>query len=131
MPVMINKCLLCNNSRSDLFDQRKIGYPAVDYCIFSDDSFEATHLVAYNPHTIIQTLVKTGFNPVRSEAQGRPRSDLLHLCITVLAYPLTGTLLTCHTILERMVALKRSLGLLFRSKVECLAQQRAWMNFVY
>ena len=47
MLVTINKCLLCNNSRSDLFDQRKIGYPAVDYCIFSDEFIRG-----YSPSSI-------------------------------------------------------------------------------
>jgi hypothetical protein len=131
MPVTVTKCHLCNNSRNDLFDQRKIGDPAVDYLIYTIDSFESTHKVAYCPHTIIQTLVKAGFNPVSSEAQGPPQSDLLHLCITVLAYPLTGTLLTSYMIPERMVTITRSWGMLFHHIVECLAPQRAWINLVY
>ena len=55
--------------------------------LYAHDLFETAHLVAYSAHTLRQTLEKAGFEVVRLEKHGRPRSAWLRLYITLLARP--------------------------------------------
>lgn len=55
--------------------------------LYAHDSFEVAHLVSFSAHTLAQTIQKAGFEIVRLEAHGRPRSALLPLYLTALARP--------------------------------------------
>jgi SAM-dependent methyltransferase len=94
--------------------------------LYAHDSFETAHLVSYGAHTLTQTLEKAGFDVVRLEKHGRPRSDLLPLYITLLARPVPETRRNLNLLPEKRVALKRRLGMLRRRVVEHLFPHQAW-----
>jgi SAM-dependent methyltransferase len=94
--------------------------------LYAHDSFEPAHLVAYSAHALRQTVEKAGFEIVRLEKHGRPRSDLLLLYITLLARPGSGAPRTSHLIPEKRVALKRYLGILRRRVLERLLPRQVW-----
>jgi SAM-dependent methyltransferase len=94
--------------------------------LYAHDSFETAHLVSYSTHTLTQTLDKAGFEIVRLEQHGRPRSLLLPLYITVLASPKSSAVRTWNLIPDRQVALRRRLGMLRRRVVERLFPGQAW-----
>ncbi len=94
--------------------------------LFAHDSFEPAHLVSYSQHTLRQTLEKAGFEIVCLEAHGQPRSDILPLYITALAHPIFNTMQPWRASLERLVALKRLMGLVRRHTLEKLVPNRAW-----
>jgi hypothetical protein len=94
--------------------------------LYAHDSFETAHLVAYSAHTLQQTLRKAGFEVVRLEKHGRPRSTWLPLYITLLARPGSGTQPTFRLRPERWVALKRQLGMLSRRMLERLFPGQVW-----
>lgn len=96
--------------------------------LYAHDSFETAHLVAYSPHTLRQTLETAGFDLVRLEAHGRPRSDVFPLYITVLARPGSGAPRTSRLVPEKQVALKRRLGMLRRRVLEKIFPKRAWIQ---
>jgi 2-polyprenyl-3-methyl-5-hydroxy-6-metoxy-1,4-benzoquinol methylase len=94
--------------------------------LYAHDSFETAHLVAYSAHTLQQTVAKSGFEVVRVEKHGRPRSAWLPLYITLLARPKQGAQGTFRLQPERGVALKRSLGMLSRHLLERLFPRWIW-----
>jgi SAM-dependent methyltransferase len=94
--------------------------------LYAHDSFETAHLVAYSAHTLQQTVGKAGFEVVRLEKHGRPRSAWLPLYITLLARPITGLQPAFQVRSERWVAPKRRLGMFSRHVLERLLPGRAW-----
>jgi len=96
--------------------------------LYAHDSFEVAHLVSYSPRTLMQTLEKAGFEVVKLERHGRPRSNLLPLYITVLARPLSGSSWTWSLHPEKLVALKRRAGMLSRRLLERLFPEQAWIS---
>lgn len=95
--------------------------------LYAHDSFEIAHLVSYSPHTLMQTLEKAGFEIIRLEQHGRPRSKLLPLYLTVLARPLPGVPRTWNLLPEKQVAFKRRAGMLRRRLLERLFPKQAWL----
>jgi SAM-dependent methyltransferase len=93
--------------------------------LYAHDSFEVAHLVSYSPHTLAQTLQKAGFDVVRMELHGRPRSELIPLYLTVLACPAQDRPFRLEP--EKNVQLKRRLGLLRRTLLTYLYPRRAWL----
>jgi 2-polyprenyl-3-methyl-5-hydroxy-6-metoxy-1,4-benzoquinol methylase len=97
--------------------------------LYAHDSFEIAHLVAFSAHTLTQTLWKAGFDVIRSQKHGKPRSQLLPLYITVLARPLTDDALAGERLPkpEVNVSLKRNLGMLRRRVLQKIFPHRAWL----
>jgi SAM-dependent methyltransferase len=94
--------------------------------LYAHDSFEPAHLVAYSAHTLRQTLEKAGFEIVRLEKHGRPRSAWLPLYITLLARPRSGYHGVFRLNPERNVALKRRAGMFRRRVLERLFPRWVW-----
>ena len=94
--------------------------------LYAHDSFETAHLVAYSAHTLQQTLGKAGFEVIRLEQHGRPRSAWLPLYITLLARPRMGAQGPFHIQPEHYVAAKRQLGMLSRHLLERLFPGWIW-----
>ncbi len=94
--------------------------------LYAHDSFEIAHLVSYSPHTLRQVLGKSGFDVVKSEQHGRPRSRLLPLYISLLARPAPASRPAFILQPEKRVALKRQLGMLRRRTLEHLLPRQAW-----
>jgi hypothetical protein len=96
--------------------------------LYAHDSFEVAHLVSYSAHTLSQTLEKAGFEVVKLERHGRPRSALLPLYITLLARPKTALSWSLDVRSEKRVSLKRQTGMLRRRILEKLLPGRAWLK---
>lgn len=99
--------------------------------LYAYDSFEVAHLVSYSPHTLTQAVEKAGFEIVKLEQHGRPRSALLPLYLTVLARPGSDPQRTFHLRPEKRVALKRRVGMLCRRVLERLSPKRAWKDMEF
>ncbi|MGB8212832.1 MAG: class I SAM-dependent methyltransferase [Anaerolineales bacterium] len=94
--------------------------------LYAHDSFETAHLVAYSSHTLRQTLEKAGFEIIRLEQHGRPRSAWLPLYITLLARPRSDSQGQFRLRRETWVASKRRIGMLWRHFLERLFPQWVW-----
>ena len=92
--------------------------------LYSHDSFEIAHLVNFSAHTLCQTLQRAGFEIVKLESHGQPRSELLPLYLTVLARPGQRA---GEIVLEKHVARKRQFGLFRRRVVQKLFPKKAWL----
>lgn len=92
--------------------------------LYCHDSFEIAHLVSFSAHTLSETVQKAGFEIVKLEAHGRPRSELLPLYLTVLARPgkSAGVIQP-----EKNVACKRRLGMFRRRVLQKLFPKKAWL----
>jgi 2-polyprenyl-3-methyl-5-hydroxy-6-metoxy-1,4-benzoquinol methylase len=96
--------------------------------LYAHDCFEIAHLVSYSSHTLSQLLQKTGFIPIAILEQGKPRSELIPLYITVLARSIRGSEVPVETVVgENMVKQKRLLGLARRRVHERISPKRAWL----
>jgi 2-polyprenyl-3-methyl-5-hydroxy-6-metoxy-1,4-benzoquinol methylase len=93
--------------------------------LYTHDSFEVAHQVAFSAHSLEQVLQKAGFKVVKLRKHGQPRSELLPLYITVLAQPATGGSYSLKA--EHQVRFKRQWGLFRRRLVERLSPRRAWL----
>jgi 2-polyprenyl-3-methyl-5-hydroxy-6-metoxy-1,4-benzoquinol methylase len=96
--------------------------------LYAHDSFEVAHLVSYSTHTLVQTLEKAGFEVIKVERHGRPRSTLLPLYITLLARPKMAITHPLDIQAEKQVSLKRRMGMLRRRILEKLMPGRAWLK---
>ena len=92
--------------------------------LYAHDSFEIAHLVSYSAHTLSQTLRKAGYEIVKLERHGRPRSDIIPYYLTILARPHPATF---NLKPETGVMFKRKLGLLRRRILARLFPRRAWI----
>ncbi len=93
--------------------------------LYCHDSFEIAHLVSFSEHTLRQTIQKAGFEIVKLEAHGRPRSEILPLYLTVLACPgkSDGVIQP-----EKNVARKRKFGMFRRRVLQKLYPKKAWIG---
>jgi SAM-dependent methyltransferase len=97
--------------------------------LYSHEVFETAHLVAYSPHTLQQTLRRSGFDVIGFQQHGQPRSETLPLYLTVLARPAAAPLSVGSRVSpERFVRLKRQLGMLRRRLLTRLNPRRAWLT---
>ena len=94
--------------------------------LHAHDSFEIAHLLSFSPHTLEQTLEQSGFKVVKLIKHGWPRSKNIPLYLTVLARPLKDQKST-KIRLERMVSMKRKLGLLRKRILTRLMPKHAWI----
>ena len=96
--------------------------------LYAHDSFEVAHLVSFSAHTLSQTLEMAGFEVVKLEQHGRPRSAVLPLYITLLARPNASLSRSKQVKPERLVSLKRRVGMARRKILEKLLPGRAWLK---
>jgi len=94
--------------------------------LYAHDSFEVAHTVSFSAHTLGQLLRQAGFEIIKLEKHGRPRSLVLPLYLTALARPLAQPIETPIRP-ERRVALNRKLGFLRRRLLQRLMPRRAWL----
>jgi SAM-dependent methyltransferase len=94
---------------------------------YAHDSYELAHLACYTPHTLSEVVRQAGFEVLRLERHGVPRSAMLNLYLTVLASPLNGDLEDREVQPERNVSLKRKVGMLYRRLVQKIFPHRAWL----
>jgi 2-polyprenyl-3-methyl-5-hydroxy-6-metoxy-1,4-benzoquinol methylase len=94
--------------------------------LYAHDSFEVAHLISFSAHTLTQTVEKAGFEILKLERHGRPRSQLLPLYISVLARPEPAS--THDPRPERGVVLKRQAGMLRRRLLERIFPTKAWVD---
>jgi 2-polyprenyl-3-methyl-5-hydroxy-6-metoxy-1,4-benzoquinol methylase len=94
--------------------------------LYAHDSFEIAHLLSFSPHTFEQTLEQAGFKVVKLIKHGWPRSQIIPLYLTALARPSKKQKST-KIEPERMVSIKRKLGMLRRRILTRLMLKRAWI----
>lgn len=95
--------------------------------LYAHDCFEMAHLVSYSPHTLTQMVHKAGFEVLKLEAHGRPRSQVIPLYLTLLARPVSPLLANYHVTPDHHVVLKRRLGMLRRRLLTRLMPAKAWL----
>jgi predicted TPR repeat methyltransferase len=95
---------------------------------YAHDSYELAHLVCYTPHTLKEALRQAGYEVVRFERHGVPRSDLLNLYLTVLARPASPQSDPGRVRPEKNVRLKRKLAMLYRRIVQKIFPHKAWLS---
>ncbi len=93
--------------------------------LYCHDSFEIAHLVSFSPHTLGQTVQRSGFEIFKLEAHGRPRSELLPLYLTMLACP--GKTVNMVIQPEKGVARRRKSGIFRRRVMQKLFPKKAWL----
>lgn len=93
--------------------------------LYCHDSFEIAHLISFSEHTLCQTLQRSGYEIVKLEAHGRPRSELLGLYLTVLTRPGNQVGIIQP---EKMVTQKRQLGMFRRRVLQRFFPKRAWIR---
>ncbi|HWQ84878.1 MAG TPA: class I SAM-dependent methyltransferase [Anaerolineales bacterium] len=95
--------------------------------LYAHDSFEIAHLLAFSPHTLAETVRQAGFQISIIRQTGLPRSSWIPLYIQLLAQPdpAAGKVAVKQ---EKLVGLKRQLGLVQRRLLTRLFPQRAWQS---
>jgi 2-polyprenyl-3-methyl-5-hydroxy-6-metoxy-1,4-benzoquinol methylase len=96
--------------------------------LYAHDSFETAHLLSFSARTLAATVEQAGFEVVRMETHGRPRSTVIPYYLTVLARPRPASSRTPSLRREKMVGLKRRLGLLRRRVAARLFPKKAWIE---
>jgi SAM-dependent methyltransferase len=93
--------------------------------LYAHNSFETAHLLSFSTTTLAATVEQAGYEILQIEAHGRPRTDIIPYYLTVLAKAKTlGGIVNLR--LEKLVGLKRHLGLLRRRVVVRLLPKKAW-----
>jgi SAM-dependent methyltransferase len=95
--------------------------------LYAHDSFETAHLLSFSARTLAATVEQAGYEIVRMEAHGRPRSDIIPFYLTVLAKARAqgGTV---NLRREKLVSLKRRIGLLRVRILSRLFLKQAWIE---
>lgn len=95
--------------------------------LYMHDSFEVAHLSAFSTNTLRQLVQKAGFEVVKFQKHGRPRSRLLPYYLTMLCRPAPLKMeITIRK--ERFVNLKRRSGLFERRMVSRIFPALAWSS---
>ena len=95
--------------------------------LYAHDSFEIAHLLAFSPHTLHETVRKSGYQVKVIRQTGLPRSRLIPLYIQLLAQP-DSTMGKIQISSEYQVRLKRQLGLGQRKLLTRLFPRQAWLT---
>lgn len=93
--------------------------------LYAHESFEIAHMTSFSAHSLQQVLQQAGYRVVAFQKHGSPRSDMLPLYLTALAQPL-GQAFKVKP--ERIVTLKRKLGMFWRRILLKLFPHRAWKS---
>jgi 2-polyprenyl-3-methyl-5-hydroxy-6-metoxy-1,4-benzoquinol methylase len=94
---------------------------------YAHDSYELAHLTCYTPHILREMVKQAGFRVIKLQRHGIPRSELLHLYLTVLAEPSARTEQVASIQPERNVRLKRRMSFLYRRLIQKFFPHRAWL----
>ncbi|MEA4811368.1 MAG: class I SAM-dependent methyltransferase [Anaerolineaceae bacterium] len=95
--------------------------------LYAHDSFELAHLSCFTPHTLKQSLAKSGYELIRLKAHGYPRSKTLKLFLTALARPKPQNDAPFHFVYEKNVATKRQMGFLWRKLITKVCPKQTWL----
>ena len=95
--------------------------------LYAHDSFEIAHLTCFSAHTLRQSLAKAGFEVLRFQAHGLPRSKTLKLFLTVLARPAPNPPSVYPVKPEHFVHIKRSTGMLWRKILSRILPKMTWL----
>jgi 2-polyprenyl-3-methyl-5-hydroxy-6-metoxy-1,4-benzoquinol methylase len=93
--------------------------------LYAHPSLEIAHLSAFSRHTLVEMVRKAGFRVYSLVVHGLPRSNVLKLNLTLLAQPELMDGHDYHIKPERLVRLKRRLGMFYRKVVD----RWAWLPF--
>lgn len=96
--------------------------------LYAHDSFEVAHLYSFSEHTLGQILGKAGYQIIKKEVHGHPRSNIIPLYITILARDAGVSPKAWQVEPERNVRLKRASGMLRRAFLTRFNPQKAWNN---
>ncbi len=94
--------------------------------LYAHDSFEVAHLISYSWHTLEQVIQQAGFEILLFQQHGQPRSKILPLYLTLLARPAQNPV-SSPVRREKLVRLKRNLGMLRRRVLTRLFPRLAWL----
>jgi 2-polyprenyl-3-methyl-5-hydroxy-6-metoxy-1,4-benzoquinol methylase/predicted RNA-binding Zn-ribbon protein involved in translation (DUF1610 family) len=94
---------------------------------YAHDSFEIAHLTCFSPHTLKQCLAKAGYEIVRFQTHGLPRSRTLKLFLTVLARPAHENPSNFQMKPEHFVHIKRNIGMLWRKIMSRILPKITWL----
>lgn len=96
--------------------------------LYGHSSLELAHLLAFSPTTLRLVLEMAGYQVLTLEAHGRPRSRIIQLYITALAFPLQGHIPQWNgRRSSRKVFICRKLGMTWNRWVTRLAPRWAWL----
>lgn len=95
--------------------------------LYAHESFEIAHLTSFSRHSLYEVLKSAGFRTNFVETHGRPRSNVIPLYISLLAVPELNPSEEPEIEIEKMVRIKRNLGLSHRRLVEKLFPNQAWL----
>ena len=96
--------------------------------LYGHSSLELAHLLAFSPTTLRLVLERAGYQVLTLEMHGRPRSRIIPLYLTALAFPLQGHIPPWngrHS--SRRVFICRKLGMTWNRWVTRLAPRWAWL----
>ncbi|MCH7663110.1 MAG: class I SAM-dependent methyltransferase [Chloroflexi bacterium] len=95
--------------------------------LYAHDSFEVAHLFGFSSHTLREIVQQAGFEVLVLKKHGAPRSQILPLYLTLLARPASVDT-PIQLRLERLVFLKRRLGMFRRRLLSRLFPKQAWIS---
>ena len=96
--------------------------------LYAHDSFETAHLFSFSARTLAMTVQQAGYDIIRLEAHGRPRSDLVPYYLTLLARARSEPERNNPLHPEKMTGFKRRFGLLRRRVLSRLFPKKAWIE---
>ncbi len=94
---------------------------------YAHDSYELAHLSCFTEHTLAEMLKQAGYKIMHTRKHGYPRSETLDLYLTVLARPESESGENLAIIPERLVALKRKVGMLKRDLLTKFKPGKTWL----
>ena len=95
--------------------------------LYAHDSFEIAHLTCFSAHTLKQSLAKAGYEILRFQTHGLPRSKTLKLFLTVLAKPAHKPPSAFKVQAEHFVHIKRNTGMLWRKILSRILPKMSWL----
>jgi 2-polyprenyl-3-methyl-5-hydroxy-6-metoxy-1,4-benzoquinol methylase len=94
---------------------------------YAHDSYELAHLTCFTPHSLREMVRQAGYQVVREEKHGFPRSKILKLYLTILAKPVGDTPTLQSVKPESLVRLKRSTGMFYRKIMQKVVPGLVWL----
>ncbi len=94
--------------------------------LYGHTSFEISHLSSFSPHTLAEIFKQAGYTDLKIKVHGTPRSTILPLYLTLIASP-SKMLKKPEVLPERLVSIKRKLGMLNQKIMGRLFPKKAWL----
>lgn len=95
--------------------------------VFGHQALERSHLFAFSPQSIAETLRQAGFNVRKLWVHGKPRSLLIPLYISVMASPAENRAIGNIRSSSSGIRWRRKTGMLWRRFVTKFAARWAWL----